>query len=179
MNKYVKIGLIILAIVIVFILAFAVGSKDNNQTASTNPEQEIYEDGNTIIANAKQESASVKDSEKKDFTQIDVSTYLEYLNGSEAKIILLARPTCGYCQIAEPIIQNVAYEYNIDINYLNIDNFQGSDQTDFVKSSEEFSEGYGTPFLFIVKDGGIIDSVDGLTDKSHYIQFFTKNGYIA
>ena len=178
MNKYVKIGLIILAVVLVFVLAFAVDS--NNTTTNTSSEEtELSEDAETIIAKSQEESAAVKESEKKEFAQIDVNTYLSYLNGSEAQIILLARPTCGYCQIAEPIIQNAAYEYNIDINYLNTDNFQAEDTQNFINSNEIFQEGFGTPFLFIVKDGGIIDMIDGLTDKAHYIEFFKKNGYIS
>ena len=99
-------------------------------------------------------------------------------NGSEKQIILIARPTCHYCQIAEPILQNLIYEYKLNINYLNTDNFEENDQQTLINSDEKFSNGLGTPTLVVVGEGQIYDNVDGLTDKAHYKEFFKKNGYI-
>ena len=179
MNKTLKIALIIIGVVIVLVLAFAVGGNgSSSSTTSPNQQTNLSTNPEEIIANAQSESESIKDNEKKEFTQISLTQYLEYYAGSEPKIILLARPTCHYCQIAEPIIQNVAYEYNIDINYLNTDDFTEDDQKNFIYSNDEFKEGYGTPLLFIVKDNQIIDKVDGLTDKAHYKEFFRLHGYI-
>ena len=138
----------------------------------------LSNDMNVIIANAEKESANVKEEEKKDFININVNQYLEYYQGSEKRIILLARPTCHYCQIAEPIIQKVAKDYNLDINYLNTDEFTEEDQQAFVNSDERFSSGFGTPFMMIVQNSGIIDSVDGLTDYAHYVYLFRKNSII-
>lgn len=174
-NKNLKTIGIIVAVVAVLILACVVGGKDSGGSTEN---LELSNDANTILANAQQESEAVKDSEKKEFVSIDVNKYLEYYAGSEAKIIYLARPTCSYCQIATPIIQGIMFEYNIEVNYLNTDEFTDEGQTAFVKSDEFFSQGYGTPVLFIVKDNAIVDKVDGMTDKAHYIQFFKTHGYI-
>jgi len=164
----------IIIIVIIIVLSFIVGPNNKNDGIS-----DLSNDPQVIITNAQQESAAVKEEEKKEFAQIDVATYLDYYRGSELKIILLARPTCQYCQIAEPILQKIAKEYNLDIHYLNTDNFTDDSQADFVQSNEVFADGYGTPYLFLVKDGTIVDSVDGLTDRAHYISFFTVNGFIS
>ena len=175
MKKW-QIAGIIVVVLVVLVLAFVVDNKGTNSGSTSN---ELSEDVDTIINNAQQESQAVIDTERKESIQIDINTYLEYKAASEARIILLARPTCGYCQIAEPIIENIAYEYNLDINYLNTDNFTDETQTAFVQSDDAFKEGFGTPYLFIVKDGSIVDAVDGLTDRAHYVQFFTDNGFIG
>ena len=174
MNPKIKYIIIAVIAIVVIVLAFTVGGNSNENVTDI----ELSNDPEVIMSNATEESTEASQASKKDFIQIDTNTYLEYKAGSEAKTILLARPTCHYCQIAEPIIQNIAYEYNIDIHYLNTDNFTEEDQAAFINSDEEFSGGYGTPFLFVVKDGQIIDSVDGLTDKAHYLYFFSTNGYI-
>ena len=174
MNKGLKIGLIVagaIAVLVLLILVFTIGGNDN----STNG---LSDDPSVILANAEVESAAVKEEEMADFTEIDVNTYLSYYAGSEAKIILLARPTCHYCTIAEPILHKIAKDYNLEINYLNPDNFTEEDQTAFIYSDAEFNAGYGTPFLFIVRDNQMIDKVDGLTDTAHYIYFFQVNDYI-
>ena len=73
------------------------------------------------MENAEKESESVKSNEIKELNNINVSDYLEFYAGEESKLVLVARPTCHYCQIAEPILQNIAYKYDLEINYLNTD----------------------------------------------------------
>ena len=163
-KNVITIILIILIVLGLLGLTFIVGGKGSDVSATLSNEPSV------ILANAQSESAAVKDSEKREFIQINMNEYLQYYTGST--------PTCGYCQIAEPIIQNIAYQYNIDVHYLNTDNFSEEDQTTFVTSNEFFNTGYGTPILFIVQNSTIIDKVDGLTDYAHYIDFLTRNGYI-
>ena len=158
-------------IVIALILVIALG-KDSNKKEKLEDNQEI------ILERAQEESASVKDTEKKQLEEIDVTRYLDYYGGEESKLVLVARPTCHYCQIAEPIIQNLAYKYDINIYYLNTDNFKDDDEEKFKSSNEMFTGGFGTPLLLNIGTNKIIDTVDGLTDSEHYIKFFKDNGYI-
>lgn len=167
----------ILSFIVILVMSFFVGSNDESSSKKGSG-NELTEDANVIIANAQKESSSVKDGEKKELSEIRMDTYLEYFNGSEDKIVLIARPTCQYCQVAEPIIQNVAFENDLDIYYLNTDNFEGEDEANLVRSDDFFSEGFGTPLLLVVKDGKIVNKVDGLTDKAHYIDFFKNTGFI-
>ena len=175
-----KLLIIVAVVVIVGLLGltFLIDGGSTTKKANINTD-ELSNDAATILANAQQESASVKESQKKEFNQIDVTQYLEYYDGSEQKLVLVARPTCQYCQIAEPILQNISYEYNIEINYLNTDEFTESDQASFLQSNELFTSGFGTPMLLIVHDSTIIDKVDGLTDYAHYVVFLQQYGYIS
>lgn len=171
-NKILVILGIVLAAILIIICSM-VGTDSNNTKTD-----KVMEDGQTIVTNAQKESEAVKDEEKKEFTQINVDKYLEYYAGEENKIILVARPTCHYCQIAEPILQNISFKYNIEINYLNTDEFSDDDQTKFINSDDTFKDGFGTPFLLIVSNNKIVSSVNGLTDEDHYISFFKTNGFI-
>lgn len=171
-NKILVILGIVLAVILIIICSM-VGTDSNNTKTD-----KVMEDGQTIVTNAQKESEAVKDEEKKEFTQINVDKYLEYYAGEENKIILVARPTCHYCQIAEPILQNISFKYNIEINYLNTDEFSDDDQTKFINSDDTFKDGFGTPFLLIVSNNKIVSSVNGLTDEAHYISFFKNNGFI-
>ncbi len=178
MNKskkiFITIGICLLVITLLS-LSFFIDS-DNKESA----DGQLSEDPNTIINNAQKQSANVKENEKKEFTEIKMNNYLEYYSGSEAKIVLIGYPACSYCQIAEPILQNIAYEYNLEINYLNTDNFTEEDKKALSESNEFFSknEGFGTPLVLIVKDKEIVNKVDGLTDYEHYKKFFKSEGLI-
>lgn len=168
-KEFLIVGLIIL-IAIILVALLSIDGADNKQAKE--------ESDSSIFDNATKESANVKDSEKKDFININVDQYLEYYAADSETLILVARPTCSYCQIAEPILHNIAYEYDIDINYLNTDDFTDDDQTSFVKSDDLFETEYGTPMLLSVGKNSIKDYVNGLTDKKHYIEFLKSNNYI-
>lgn len=156
-----------------FCLSFFVGN-DTNQTATKN----LSEDPNVIINNAQKESKNVKDDERKKDKEIKTSDYLKYYAGNETKIVLLGSPDCPFCQVAEPILQNLAYEYDLEINYLSTDTFTAEDEKSLSESNELFSEGFGTPLLLIVKDNKIINKIDGLTDRGHYMKLFMDEGFI-
>lgn len=166
-KKYGIIGVIL--VLLVLIIGFSV-NPDKEESTSNNTQ--------SIITNATNESQNVKEDEQKDFIEINIDDYLNKYNGEEKSLVLIARPTCHYCQIAEPILHNIAYKYNIDINYLNTDNFQEGDSQKLINSDEFFSGGFGTPLLLVISNGSINDKVDGLTDTSHYIDFLKQNGYI-
>ena len=165
---------IILGVVVVILLIVASTISPNKKETKSKDTEDVE----VIISNAEKESAAATEKEQKDLPEINMDTYLEYYNGEENKIVLLARPTCHYCQIAEPIIKKIAKDYNLNIDYLNTDNFSEDDNSKLMHSDEFFNEGYGTPVLLVVGQGKIVDKVDGLTDTNHYIEFFKDTGFI-
>ena len=165
----------VIAFVIIIILSIVIKPVNSGSDSTS---KKLTNDPTTIMNNAQAESAKVEDSEKGEFNQINVDTYLAFKAGEEPKIVLVARPTCSYCQIAEPIVQKIIHDYNVEVNYLNTDNFEGEDQSNFVKSDDMFSEGFGTPMLLLVQNGKIVDSIDGLTDTAHYVEFMKKHNFI-
>ena len=168
MNKKIFgiIGIVVIAILLII-------------SSFLNPDKVNYsDDPQVIILLAKEEAEEVKENEKKDFIEIDVNEYLNIYEGTEKTLVLLARPTCKYCQIAMPILQNIAYNYNLNIYYLNTDNFQEDDAERFVKSNDAFNEGFGTPTLLLVSDSKINDMVDSLVDTRRYMEFLKRNKYI-
>lgn len=174
-DKKMSIILGVVAVVIVIVCCVATSGIKKEGTGLSSGADEM----NSIVYRAQSESAAVADDERKANIDINVDEYLDIYNGSDKKVVLLASPSCGYCTIAEPIIQNIAYKYNIDIHYLNAGEFDSDAQSKFVASDDIFAAGYGTPMLLLVSEGKIHDYVDGLTDTEGYMTFFEENGYIS
>lgn len=169
MNKK-TFGIIGIILVVILLLVSCSIKSDKEEKSS--------DDIQTIINNAQKESENVKEEEQKEFTEINIDEYLNKYNGEEKSIVLIGRPTCHYCQIAEPILHNIAYKYDLNIFYLNTDNFQDGDSEKLVNSDSFFSSGFGTPLLLVLSNGSINSKVDGLTDTNHYVEFFKSNGFI-
>lgn len=174
-NKNILIGVLGVLLVVLLIVGASVGGKDKSSATEKRVDSG---DSSSILDNAQKESEAVSEDEMKDFVSININDYLDMKASDDKSIVLVARPTCHYCQIAEPILHKVAKEYDLDINYLNTDDFSQDDQTTFVKSDESFSEGYGTPMLLIVGSDSIIDRINGLTDHDHYVELLKNNGFV-
>ena len=149
-------------------------SESDNSNSSTTSSSSASD----MTSRAQEESANVPDDEQKDFNDIDIDEYLDLYDGSEDSIVLFSRPTCGYCQIAEPILHHIAYQYKLTINHVNTDEMSSDDETKLVESDDYFSDGFGTPLLVVVSNGEIVDMVIGLVDTDSYVSFFTDNGFI-
>lgn len=160
--------------ILICVLAFLISIKSNKN----NSEYESTEEANKIVETAQKESAEVKENERKSYNEINVSTYLKMYDKDENSIVLIGSPKCHYCEMAEPIIQNVAYKYNLIINYINVDNFSGDDEAKFTSSDKALSNGFGTPLLLVVGNKKIVDQLSGLTSAKYYEGFFKTNGFI-
>ena len=175
-DKKVGIAIVISLVAILLIACCFIGKKGSSNINSSFANQS--NDADEILNNAQDESSVITDDDKKDFESIDINQYLEFYKGNENKVIFIGRPTCSYCQIADPIVRKINKDYDLNIYYLNTDEFSGDDEATFVKSDEFLENGYGTPMLFIVSNNEIVDKVDGLTDTAHYIEFLTTNKII-
>lgn len=165
--------------ILIFLLICFIVSSNNSEVYKESTNQEETENGgDDILQTAISQAGEVSDDEREQPNEITVDEYLNMYHGNEQKIILLSRPTCQYCKIATPIIENIIYKYHVNINYINTDEIDADDNSNLVTSDEYFSEGYGTPTLLLVGNDQIIDQIDGLTTRDEYIKFFQKYGFM-
>lgn len=168
---------ITVGVLLIIILCFVTSSKNTENYSEKSTTEESS--GEDILQLAIKQAGEVSEDERTAPNQITIDEYLNLYKGSEEVLVLLSRPTCQYCQIATPIIENLIYEYNIKINYLNTDELGEDGNSKLISSDEYFAEGYGTPILLLVGNGKIINQVDGLTTRDEYINFFKENGFMG
>ena len=171
-NKTLIIVAIIIIVLLVGLCIFIGKDKNNSSNLSNDPE--------TIMGNLQAESAAIKDEDKGEFgAYINVSEYMDLYNKEgEYSLVWVARPTCSYCELTTPVLQKIIKDHSIYISYLNTDEFSEEDLSTFLSTSEDFSEGYGTPMLLLVGDGQILDMIDGATDTDHYTAFLKDYKFI-
>lgn len=175
-DKLFKISVIVIASLLFILVSFSI-SNSASEKYKENSTSGNDSSGNTLEI-ATKEAGEINDDERTSPNEISIDDYFDLYNGSQNSIVLLSRPTCSYCKIATPILENIIYKYNVKINYLNIDNLGDDDVAKLVSSDDYFSQGYGTPLLLVVGDGKISDQVEGLTTKSEYISFFKENNFM-
>lgn len=166
----------ICVLLVAIILSCAVSNKDAKYNEKSKATQTTTSTSGT--GGVSDESASIKDEERKELNNIGIDEYLTLLAGEEPAAIYLARPTCSHCQVQKPIMENLVYKYDVKINYLNTDELDSEGMTKLQASDDFFSEGWGTPTTLIVKGGKVIDSIAGETSGESLVELFKKYGII-
>ncbi len=169
-------GIAIVVLVVSLILLCIFGSDSVStkyQKSSTNSE-ESSTDGNSVLEQATKESEEIKEDERTAPKLISVDDYLELYKSDEVSLVLISKESCGYCQIAVPIIENIIYTDGVKINHVDVGDMSDDDTAKLIGSDDYFSEGYGTPLILVVGENSIKDKIEGLTTKEGYKEFFKK-----
>lgn len=163
-------GVVAVIVIIALIIISPMLTKDS-KTSDTS-------DGQELFSRASMESNSVKDEEKKDFNNIDVDNYLAIAHREEKNLVLVGRNGCQYCQIAEPIIQNIMYRYDLTVYYVSTDYFDEDSYTKF-SNSNDLLKSFATPLFMVVENDQILDYEQGLLDTNGYLDFLKQNDIIT
>ena len=102
-------------------------------------------------------------SEEKSITEITMDEYRTLLSGEEVSLIYIASPTCGYCAQQEPIMKQLVNEYDVPVNYLNVNNITSDEANELYSAYGDMQEeryetdGVRTPTILLVQKGEVID----------------------
>lgn len=110
--------------------------------------------------------------------KINYAAYDEAINRDEPEFIVIAQTGCSHCEDAKPVLNIIAKEYDIKINWLDITELSEEEQNKVTSSLDIFSQDFGTPLLMIVKDKKVIDSIQGFESKDKYVTFLKDNNFI-
>ena len=112
------------------------------------------------------------------FTEITYSEYEEKMNTEAPFLVVVVRDGCGYCEMYEPIFEEVAGEYKIPIYYINMSNLSSEEYTALGTSNSYFKKNqgnWGTPTTLFMYGNSVIDSISGYVDKDELVDFVKEN----
>lgn len=114
------------------------------------------------------------------FNAIDVTKYKELYNADEKSIVYVASTTCSNCIVFSPILKEVTDEYNLDINYINLEPLSDTDLYELYQNNTKMVEDgtIYTPAIYIVQGGNVVANLTGSSSKDATINFFKEQGYI-
>lgn len=112
------------------------------------------------------------------FNELSLDEYLTLIEKNEKSIILVARPTCSFCEKFSPILKQAKDDMNLTINYVDTDKFSGENWTTFQSSLAYLnSEEWGTPLVLIVQNKEVIAENNGYVELDEIKSFFKTNGF--
>lgn len=110
------------------------------------------------------------------FNEITYSNYLEKIDSNEPFLVVIVKDGCGYCEMYEPILKEVADEYNLPINYINLTNLSEEEYNNLAQSNAYLKKNqWGTPTTLFMLGDSVIDSIGGYVDKDKFVNFVKEN----
>ena len=111
--------------------------------------------------------------------KVSCSEYQEKVAENKDNLILIARPTCSFCQQFVPILEEIVNEYNIELNYFDTDTLNEEESANFNKSADLFSsQQFGTPTLIITNNQKIVKYHIGYMEKEETVNWLKDVGII-
>lgn len=113
-------------------------------------------------------------------TEIDYERFMTLYSGSTPSIVVLVQTNCGYCNMYKPIIDEIAYDEDINIYYLDITKLTNSEYNQLINSIDFFKthSDWGTPTTLIVKNSSTIDYLEGYSSEDTTLKFYRENSII-
>lgn len=140
--------------------------------------QDGYDDYN-VVFEFLQDNGLIDEEAKLDLNYIDYETYEKLLSSKDKEVIVVGQTTCGYCVQAKVILNDVARDNEIEINYIDYAKLDEDEREKFSESLEYFQEEeWGTPIIMIVQDGEIVDMIEQLATEDEYVEFLEENEVI-
>lgn len=110
------------------------------------------------------------------FTEITYSEYAEKLDKEAPFVVVLKRDGCGYCDMYEPIVTEVAGEYSLPIYYINLSNLTADEQSALSTSNSYLRKNqWGTPTTLFMYGKTVVDSIGGYVEKDSFVEFVKEN----
>ena len=106
-----------------------------------------------------------------------VAKHKEVLTSNTKQAIYIGRPTCSYCQMFEPVLQEMKESYNFDYYYINTDELTTSQIRGVLATLGIKEDEFGTPYIVFMEDGKMVSNHVGYTDARTFFDKLKQNGY--
>ena len=138
---------IVIVIVIAFIASDHIGDRslDKNLPSTSTGKTEEKEE-NPLL----EDGQVLNEEEMKEIEEITYEDFQAYLKKKSTTVVMLGYDECYWCKLQKPILQNVMYEKEVDVKYLNVHKLTNEQLSEIIALHDDLKE-LGTPTFISVK----------------------------
>ena len=120
-----------------------------------------------------------------------IDDIINLINRKKYTVTVLSKKDCSYCTLYQPVINNIVKNYNVDIYYLDINDYSEEDikkfkNLDLEVKDECTTSGIATtikssiqyPLVLITKNGKSVDCLLGYQSESEVLELLSKYNII-
>lgn len=114
--------------------------------------------------------------QSKELKYISYTEFEEVMNNEQPTFVMVGSPRCSWCTYETPIVEHIAYLYNVELMYLNTDEFTTAEKNKLQALDTTFT---GTPSHYIVQNGKIINILPGAHTQAELEKFLKEATIIS
>ena len=103
-----------------------------------------------------------------------LETFNSTLESGEKELILVARESCVYCQMFQPLLDYMKEQYGFEYLYVDTEKISQKGLNEVIEKLEIDPDDFGTPHLSLVENGKVVDDIPGYVDEQKLLAFLTK-----
>lgn len=168
---------IIIVIGLIFIVSNNTGNNtyasDNNGGSSSSSKNESTNNDNPLLA----EGEEIKEEDMGKLTDIAYSDLESMIKNNSKEIVMLGTEHCSWCLYQKPILRKIVKDYDVKINYLDLENMNEEENSKLSKLHEDLAS-FGTPTFIVLENGKVTVVSSGARGTSEMVEFLKNNGFI-
>ena len=108
-----------------------------------------------------------------------LNEFYSAFNGSEEKLVMIGRDNCSWCQLFKPSLDSMHDKFGLDYLYVNTNELTSSVFKKLLKDVGVNEKEFGTPYTIVVKEGKVVDSLNGYTDEVELLDFLKSHKFVS
>ena len=120
---------------------------------------------------------------EENLTDISFDDYKNLVGQDSKNVIVIGQTTCSHCIAVKPVLNRIAGNNNITINYINLTKMTQEEQKELIENLKsigyEDADNLGTPLTLIVQNNKIEGTIEGENPPSYFTREFKKYGVIS
>lgn len=152
---------------VVYVISEHTGDRSNDKTTS------VQEEGNPLLVDGE----VLKEEEQKELRTMTMEDLENALSNNEKRIVMLGSESCYWCLQQKPILMSVAYQYDMDIDYLNVQTLTADNYSRLAELDSQLAS-FGTPTFIIVNEGKVVEVSVGATGTNGVIELLKNHNFI-
>ena len=115
---------------------------------------------------------------KNKLIELDVTEVLEKIESKDSFVLCISQTTCTHCASYKPKLKEISKEYDIEINYIDIDKYEKDEIDEFKKNVTFDGSTPVTAFIIDREESSASTRIFGDAKKSKVIDKLKKFGFI-
>ncbi len=108
-----------------------------------------------------------------------LNDFYSAFNGSEEKLVMIGRDNCSWCQLFKPSLDSMHDKYKLEYLYVNTNELTSSVFKKLLKDVGVDEKEFGTPYTIVVKEGKVVDSLNGYVDEVELLDFLKSHKFVS
>lgn len=113
-------------------------------------------------------------------TDINLDEFNNLISNNEKNVIIIGKDECKYCDYVIDILNDMAINYDIKINYINVGKIDSNIAIELEEQllSLGYNDGFTAPITLMIENKKLLDYIIGASEEKYFIDIFLENGII-